>query len=127
MPRYDASHHDPPAPTASVTLRNPDTGTTVANVVLLLDTGADITLLPRAAVERLDLTPVAESRYELTAFDGTKSQAPVAVVDMILFKRIYRGRYLLIEAEQGILGRDVLNHLTLLLDGPGQQWSEHGA
>ncbi len=44
---------------------------------------------------------------------------------MIFLKRAFRGRYLLIEEERGILGRDVLNHVTLLLDGPRHQWSEH--
>ena len=125
MPSYDVSNHDPPAPVARVALRNPDNAATVADDVLLMDTGADVTLLPRAAIERLGIPLVADVRYELTSFDGTKSFAPVAVVDMIFQNRVYRGRYLLIEAEQGVLGRDVLNHLSLLLDGPKQQWSEY--
>ena len=125
MPSYDASHHDPPAPVASVTLRDPDNPAAVADHVLLMDTGADVTLLPRAAIERLGVKSAADEHYELAAFDGTKSLASVAVVDMIFLNRVYRGRYLLIDAERGVLGRDVLNHLSLLLDGPGQQWSEH--
>ncbi len=125
MPSYDALHHEPPAPVASVTLRNPENATMIADHVLLVDTGADVTLLPRAAVEQTGVLLVADLRYELTAFDGTKSFAPVAVVDMIFLNRVYRGRNLLIDTPLGILGRDVLNHLRLLLDGPGQQWSEH--
>jgi hypothetical protein len=31
----------------------------------------------------------------------------------------------LTEEERGILGRDILNHVMVLLDGPRQQWSEH--
>jgi hypothetical protein len=31
----------------------------------------------------------------------------------------------LIEEERGIMGRDILNHVIVLLDGPQQQWSEH--
>src|SRR5690242_12704383 len=53
MPSYDAVSYDPPAPVAKVTLRHATSGTSVADVFLLLDTGADITLLPRSAVERL--------------------------------------------------------------------------
>jgi hypothetical protein len=26
--------------------------------------------------------------------------------------------------KRGILGRDILNHVSLLLDGPRQQWAE---
>ena len=125
MPSYDASHFDPPAPVARVTLRNPHTAATVSDVLLLLDTGADITLLPRMMVERLGVPLVADQRYELMGFDGSKSFAPVVVLDMLFLKRAFRGRYLLIEEEHGILGRDILNHVTLLLDGLRQQWSEH--
>lgn len=125
MPSYDALHHEPPAPVANVTLRNPDNATMIADHGLLMDTGADVTLLPRAAVEQIGIPLVADVQYELVAFDGTKSFASVAVVDMILLNRVYRGRYLLVNSTEGVLGRDVLNHLSLLFDGPGQQWSEH--
>ena len=53
MPTYDASRYNPPAPVAHVTLRDSSTGTLLPNVPLLIDTGADITLLPSTAVQRL--------------------------------------------------------------------------
>jgi len=125
MPSYDASQFDPPAPVARVALRNPHTGATVSDVLLLLDTGADVTLLPHMMVEQLGVPLVADQRYELMGFDGSKSFAPAVVLDMLFLKRAFRGQYLLIEEEHGILGRDILNHVSLLLDGPRQQWSEH--
>lgn len=127
MPSYDASYFDPPAPVARVTLRNPHNGATVSNVLLLLDTGADVTLLPRMAVERLGVPLLANQRYELMGSDGSKSFAPVVMLDTIFLQRAFRGRYLLIEEERGILGRDILNHVMVLLDGPRQQWSEHSS
>jgi predicted aspartyl protease len=127
MPSYDASDFNPPAPVARVLLRNPDTGATVTDVSVLLDTGADVTLLPRTAVERLGVPLLPDQRYELMSFDGSKSFAPVVVLDLLFLRRAFRGRYLLIEAERGILGRDMLNHVTLLLDGPRRQWSEQSA
>jgi hypothetical protein len=30
----------------------------------------------------------------------------------------------LTEEERGIMGRDILNHVIMLLDGPRQAWSE---
>jgi predicted aspartyl protease len=125
MPNYDASHFAPPAPVARVTLRNSHSGATVSDVLLLLDTGADVTLLPRTTVERLGVPLLADQRYELMGFDGSKSFAPVVMLDMIFLKRAFRGRYLLIEEEHGILGRDIFNPVTVLLDGPRQQWLEH--
>ena len=108
-------------------LRNQHSGATVSDVPLLLDTDADVTLLPRTAVERLGVPLLPDQRYELMSFDGSKSFTPVVMLDLLFLQRAFRGWYLLIEAERGILGRDILNHLTLLLDGPQQQWSEHSA
>ena len=125
MPSYDAAHFDPPAPVARVKLRNPHSGATVADVLLLVDTGADITLLPRTAVELLGIPLLAGQQSEVMGFDGSKSFAPVVMLDVLFLQRAFRGRYLLIEAERGIMGRDILNHVSVLLDGPRQQWSEH--
>jgi hypothetical protein len=125
MPSYDASHFDPPARVAHVTLRNPHSGVTVSDVLLLLDMGADITLLPRTAVEPLGVPLLAGQQYELMGFDGSKSFAPAVMLDVLFLKHAFRGRYLLIEEERGILGRDILNHVSVLLDGLQQQWSEH--
>ena len=69
MPSYDAAHYDPPAPIAFVMLRNSHTGTRVGDVPLLLDTGADITLLPRATVEHLEVPVQTGQRYELMGFE----------------------------------------------------------
>jgi predicted aspartyl protease len=102
-------------------------GATLADVPRLWDTGADVTLLPRTAVERLGVPLLPDQRYELMSFDGNRSFAPVVMLDLVFLRRAFRGRYLLIEAEHGILGRDILNHVTLLLDGPRQQWSEPSA
>jgi hypothetical protein len=49
------------------------------------------------------------------------------MLDVLFLQRAFRGRYLLIEEERGILGRDILNHVIVLLDGPRQQWSEQAS
>jgi hypothetical protein len=65
-------------------LRNPHSGATVSDVLLLVDTGADITLLPRTAVEHLGVPMLAGQRYELMGFDGRKSFAPVVMLALLL-------------------------------------------
>jgi hypothetical protein len=125
MPSYDAGHFDPPAPAAIAILRNPQSGELYLDVPLLLDTGADVTLLPRSAIEQLAVPIIADQQYELVGFDGSKSFASVVTLEMIFLKRSFRGRFLLIDEAHGILGRDILNHLALVLDGPRQQWWEH--
>ena len=127
MPNYDASHYDPPAPVAQVTLRDINSGALLPSVFLLLDTGADVTLLPRSAVERLGVKPLNGHSYELLAFDGSRSTVQAVELDMIFLQKAYRGKYLLIDDERGVLGRDVLANVVLLLHGPRQEWSEQTA
>ena len=100
MPSYEASQFDPPAPIARVVLRNPESGAAVDNELLLLDTGADVTLLSRTAVERLGVPLLTDQRYELMGFDGSKSFASVVVLDLIFLKRVFHGRYLLVDEER---------------------------
>lgn len=64
MPDYDGGIFIPPAPLARVTLRNPETGTMVTDVPMLLDTGADVSLVPQAAVVRLGVEVNPGEGYE---------------------------------------------------------------
>lgn len=123
MPGYDAQSFSPPAPVAKVKLRNPDDATSLVEASLLMDTGADITLIPAQAVRRLGVSPMGK-RYELLGFDGSASTAEAVTLDLVLLGRRFRGQYLLCEQPSGILGRDVLNHLCLVLDGPAGAWRE---
>lgn len=124
MPDYDASLFDPPAPLALVALRSQNNDASLSDVPMLLDSGADVTLVQRSSVTRLGITVNPKQSYELLTFDGRISVAHVVELDLIILKRVFRGRFLIIDQEVGILGRDVLNHLSLLLDGPELSWSE---
>jgi hypothetical protein len=123
MTAYESSLFDPPAPLARVTLRHPS-GAVLSDVAMLLDTGADVTLLPRVAVERLGISSDSNEGYELMGFDGSTSVARVVELDLLFLRRAFKGRFLVINQEWGLLGRDVLNHLSLLFDGPSFSWSE---
>jgi hypothetical protein len=124
MPAYDRTQFDPPAPLASVTLRNPHTGAISQDVPMLLDSGADVSLIPRFALAQSGITPIPNTLYELIGFDGSKSLAPVVHVEMIFCSRIFRGRFLLIDQTLGILGRNVLNSVAIFFDGPNLTWDQ---
>jgi predicted aspartyl protease len=124
MPRYDAIHHDPPAPVATVTIRMSYSDASVSDILLLIDTGADITLLPRSAVQGLGAATQGQNQYEVIGFDGTRTTADSVELDMIFLRKSFRGRYLLTDEPHGILGRDVLAALKLTFDGPLQEWLE---
>lgn len=124
MPAYDASLFDPPAPLAQVTLRVPGNGTLVSAVPILLDSGADVTLVQRSFVNRLGAILDSDTTYEVYAFDGTVTFAQSVELDLLFLDRNFRGRFLITDEDVGILGRDILNHFSLLLDGPQLFWSE---
>ncbi len=126
MPVYDDVLFDPPAPVAILTLRDPQSGRSVSGIAALIDSGADVTLIPQASVDVLGLKPSAEERYELLAFDGARSLARAVDLELHFLRRSFRGRFLVIDQPWGVLGRNVLNHMSLLLDGPGLAWLEQG-
>ena len=85
---------------------------------------ADVTLLPRAFVEQLGISVDSNEGYELKGFDGNVSVAQVVEVDLLFLRRAFKGRFLLIDQEWGLIGRDVLNHVSLLFDGMHLEWNE---
>ena len=124
MPAYDAKLFDPPAPVAPVTLRNTADRRSLSSVPMLIDTGADVTLIPRDMAAQLGVGIVAGLSYELVLFDGSSREAQAVELDLVFMNRVFRGRFLLLEESWGVLGRDVLNHISLVLDGPALTWSE---
>lgn len=124
MPAYDATQFEPPAPLAQVTLRNKETGAVLLDVPMLLDSGADVTLIPESAMNSLGLTVMRDRHYELVGFNGNTSFASVVQLELIFCHKTFRGQFLLIDQAWGILGRNVLNVVTLLFDGPNLTWSE---
>lgn len=125
MPAYETTSFEPPAAVAQVTIRSPKTGDSVADVRMLIDTGADVTLLPRPPI--VSLLDAAEKReqYELEGFDGSRSLADAVRLELHFLGRVFRGQFLLMDQDHGVLGRNELNAIPLLLDGPKLQWDEH--
>lgn len=123
MPKYDIENFDPPAPVATVTIRNPATGASFSDVPMLIDTGADVTLLPRELVEGLGIESESEA-YEVQGYDGEIRLADAVKLEMIFLDRKFSGQFLLIDQTIGILGRNVLNVIPILFNGPTGVWEE---
>lgn len=123
MPGYDDRRFSPPAPVIEARLRNPRTGVSAPGVELLIDTGADVTLLPRTVADSLQIER-SRREYELVGFDGARSVAEAVHAELTLLHKIFRGQFLLIDQPIGFVGRDVLNSLFLAADGPRLTWQE---
>lgn len=107
MTRYDETF-TPPVPIAEIELRNIETGERIRNIPVLLDTGADISLLPLLAIERLQIEPSAE-KVNLIGFDQSRSLSDVFALQIIFLGKRVTGEYCATDSEIGILRRDVLN------------------
>ena len=55
-------------------------------------------------------------------FDRTTSQSAVVRLQMIFDRKSFRGEFLTINQNYGIIGRNVLNSLKVLFDGQNLHW-----
>lgn len=122
---YDPSY-DPPAPTAHVFFERVGTGRDTARIEahMLIDTGADISLIPRAVVDAIDATPTGRT-MRVRSFDGHESDRDVIAASMHVDKYRMNVEFLLHDVGEttGIIGRNILNLLYVVLDGPTAVWS----
>ena len=91
---------------------------------VLIDSGADVTLIPQQPVNRLGATIYPDAGYEVAGFDGKRSIVQVVNLDLVFLERVFRGRFLVSNQEWGVVGRDVLNHVAMVLNSPRLVWDE---
>ena len=121
MTKYNETY-SPPAPIACIKLRNPETFESIANVPMLLDTGSDITLLPKEFCTQIGIVASDSQFLELEGFDGTTSIAFYVRLELIFLNKLFRGNFLIYDQQEGIIGRDILNKFSILFDGQNVEW-----
>lgn len=119
MTAYDKGY-DPAFPVLQIEVSSHRRGAAVRSVAVLLDTGADGTILPSEVLQAV------EARYvEQRQLRGILGQSQVVDVYSVTLhigsQRIYGVRA--VSAPAGVeplLGRDVLNQLRVTFDGPAE-------
>ncbi len=114
---YDTSYQ-PPFPVARVVFYNSEEGLRTTPENALLDTGSDGSLVPIAYLRQILAPVLTDTR--IRSHWGEWRSAQLFVVDLELDDLRLPGVFV-VGDEQGdeiVLGRNVLNKLRILLDGP---------
>jgi hypothetical protein len=112
---YNLALH-PPAPFLTVRLHDPTTDV-MLTLPAKVDTGADVSAVPVTMVEQLHLASAGE--FVVEAFDGARTRMTAYDIALDAAQLHLTGIPAITFAEEYVLlGRDVLNALRLLLDGP---------
>jgi len=114
--------YEPPAPIARVKLRNSETLKTIADVPMLMDTGSDITLLPQSLCDGIGVEVSETESLNLEGFNQAVTEAFYVRLDFIFLNKIFRGKFLVYNQNEGIIGRDILNEFSILFDGVNLEW-----
>jgi hypothetical protein len=117
--RYNYNRQlSPPAPFVHVTLAAPGDSNAVDDVPAQLDTAADRSVIPWAIVDALALPQLDE--LPALGFGGHLTSAATFLLDIAIrtFNPVTVEVFGSREEPFVLLGRDVLNHYRLVLDGP---------
>jgi predicted aspartyl protease len=110
---YDDGY-EPPAPILPLRIADPS-GAIDCAVPGFVDSGADCTLIPATLAQQLRLPVVGQ--LEIVGVGGGRGIAPIHAASVQVAGTNFLTRLVAFEDEV-ILGRDLLNRIVLLLDGP---------
>jgi hypothetical protein len=112
---YD-SDFSPPAPVLEITVHHPKTAGLETGVRAQLDPGSDISVLPESAADAIGLQ--RDGELEVEGYDGLMACVPLCVVTLEIAGEVLPPMSVVVMPRSlAILGRDVLNHFTLTLNG----------
>lgn len=119
--RYDNQHYNPPAPVLLITVRLPSDSIRQVTTDSLVDTGADVTCLPRAIINALGAERA--STYNVFGVNGVF----IGIADSYFLEFEIASTKKFVEVigigDEPILGRNLINEFTLELNGPTQKLS----
>lgn len=114
---YDDGY-SPPAPICQVVLGSARTGQLVGPLNAIMDTGADGTLVPQYCLDEIGARPVMETG--LRSQWGERRVVYLYLVSVRIGHIELPGTYVVgdEQSDEIVIGRNVLNELKILLDGP---------
>jgi predicted aspartyl protease len=116
---YDADYPFGPAmPMVEIQIRSVRRNEDSISVRAVVDSGADATILPVQFLESAGIDKVGRARMRWGKHYGQEYDVYLAIIEIGPFQ--FPGIRVLADKQESepILGRDVLNHLALTLNGP---------
>ena len=98
MPAYDGNRFSPAAAVATVSVRNLDSGATLDEVDMLLDSGADISAVPKAVVNALAL-PFVDRVYEVMAYDNSVRACQTVRAEVVFSRGHFKGQFMVLDQD----------------------------
>ncbi len=114
---YDSGYF-PPAPILEIHLAAPESAFSIGPLRAFVDSGADVSIIPTHLIEPLGLQ-VDNRKYLKNAW-GERRLVDVYLLDVGVGTEKFPLAEIIADdrGEQTILGRNILNKLALMLDGP---------
>ncbi len=104
-----------PFPALDMTVQSPTTEAKL-KIQFRVDTGADITVVPRTVIERLGIT--VEGEVLIADYDNRVKHYDIHLLDLLLGRvRFKNVEVIPSESESALIGLDVLDQLKVTLDG----------
>jgi len=113
---YDSSYN-PSMPVVDIELVNPKTGKNSQKFKAIIDSGADTCIIPESYLKDLEVEPTRKVR--MRGINDISTYNNLYVVQMKIGPSILNVVQVLAmkDCKEAILGRDVLNHFVITLDG----------
>lgn len=112
------SHYRPPIPTLTVRLYSPIRDAFTSPLEAIVDTGSDASLVPFSRLLELGAEETAPGW--LVSITGERKPVSLFFIDVYVGESALSGIRVIgdLDTNEVIIGRDVLNKLSLFLDGP---------
>jgi len=91
---------------------------------MLIDSGADASMVPESVVSQLELDAGGCQEFEIEGIHASPTRVRAVFAELAFFRYTFRGDFLVTTRPWGILGRNILNRVRVLLDGPAHKWDE---
>ena len=106
----------PPAPVLEVIVHHPKTAGLETEVGAQLDPGSDVSVLPESAAHAIGLQ--RDGELEVEGYEGLVARVPLCIVTLeVAGEMLPPMSVVVMPRSLALLGRDVLNHFILTLNG----------